>query len=418
MPHGMTLEQMEAEARLSEMRVEALQQLTSALSGSRIYLPHAGHGTPQQLVWSSPTYGAGQQLMPDGLHAEVLHPGDSNNDGRNLVGRDHGQVELSASEQQPMTVGQESFHALARGPPDRSTIFAVKRDESRGPDSIQRMPRESQAVRDIEAYRAAEAAQAAAWAASGFAFPGFPASLPDEHVSDRISEPEYLARQPQVDHRQTPVSSDAMHCSMASAQHSGGGVAFQPTRQSTCLQVDVGMAGQSGPALVPQQTQSGPQLYGQDRLAQPTIHVARPADKQYGGSPVYTPSPMLTPIPPFPHDPMRHLQWLQEKFDAVLATSGDPVVLGSIMQQIQTTTTALHGIATPPRGVDTGGDGRQHGSPGYKRDLTPVGQRHTPVDTAKYIYDKGEPAKVDPKAAAAHARNSKTRVRVRDPLSD
>jgi hypothetical protein len=53
-----------------------------------------------------------------------------------------------------------------------------------------------------------------------------------------------------------------------------------------------------------------------------------------------------------------------------------------------------------------------------KRDLTPVGKRHTPVDTAKYIYDKGEPAKGDPKAAEAHARNSKTRVKVRDPQSD
>ncbi len=47
-----------------------------------------------------------------------------------------------------------------------------------------------------------------------------------------------------------------------------------------------------------------------------------------------------------------------------------------------------------------------------KRDLTPVGKRHTPVD-------KGEPVKVDPKAAEAHARNhNKTRVRVRDPQSD
>jgi hypothetical protein len=53
-----------------------------------------------------------------------------------------------------------------------------------------------------------------------------------------------------------------------------------------------------------------------------------------------------------------------------------------------------------------------------KRDLTPVGKRHTPVDTTKYIYDKGEPVKGDPKAAAAHARNSKTRVKVRDPQSD
>ncbi len=51
-------------SRLSEMRVEALQQLTTALSGSRMYLPHAGHrdGTPQQIVWNSPTYGARTEL--------------------------------------------------------------------------------------------------------------------------------------------------------------------------------------------------------------------------------------------------------------------------------------------------------------------------------------------------------------------
>jgi hypothetical protein len=53
-----------------------------------------------------------------------------------------------------------------------------------------------------------------------------------------------------------------------------------------------------------------------------------------------------------------------------------------------------------------------------RRDLTPVGQRHTPVETAKYIYDKGEPVKVDPKAAAAHERNKNPRVKVRDPQSD
>jgi hypothetical protein len=47
-----------------------------------------------------------------------------------------------------------------------------------------------------------------------------------------------------------------------------------------------------------------------------------------------------------------------------------------------------------------------------------VGQRHTPVDTTKYIYDKGEPVKVDPKAAEAHERNRNPRVRVRDPQSD
>jgi hypothetical protein len=53
-----------------------------------------------------------------------------------------------------------------------------------------------------------------------------------------------------------------------------------------------------------------------------------------------------------------------------------------------------------------------------KRDLTPVGQRHTPVDTTKYVYDKSEPVKVDPKAAAVHERNKNPRVKVRDPQSD
>ena len=71
---GMTPEEMEAEARLSEMRVEALQQLTTALSGSRMSLPHDGRGTPGQLLWHSPTYGAGPQLMPAGLPAKVRDP--------------------------------------------------------------------------------------------------------------------------------------------------------------------------------------------------------------------------------------------------------------------------------------------------------------------------------------------------------
>ena len=53
---GMTPAEMEAEARLSEMRVEALQQLTTALSGSRMSLPPDGHGTLGQLLWHSPTY--------------------------------------------------------------------------------------------------------------------------------------------------------------------------------------------------------------------------------------------------------------------------------------------------------------------------------------------------------------------------
>jgi hypothetical protein len=51
-----------------------------------------------------------------------------------------------------------------------------------------------------------------------------------------------------------------------------------------------------------------------------------------------------------------------------------------------------------------------------KRDLTPSGARR--VDTTKHIYDKGDPVKVDPKAAEAHARNKNPRVKVRDPQSD
>jgi hypothetical protein len=63
--------------------------------------------------------------------------------------------------------------------------------------------------------------------------------------------------------------------------------------------------------------------------------------------------------------------------------------------------------------AETSGDGEYN-----KRDLTPVRQRQTPVDTAKYIYDKGEPVKVDPKAAAARERNKNPRVKARDPESD
>ncbi len=44
-----------------------------------------------------------------------------------------------------------------------------------------------------------------------------------------------------------------------------------------------------------------------------------------------------------------------------------------------------------------------------RRDITPVGARHTPSD---------EIVKVDPEAAAAHERNKNPRVRVRDPQSD
>jgi hypothetical protein len=117
---------LEAAARTAEIRGEILQQLTSGIFGTRESLPPDGHGTPDQPLWHSPgpTYGAGQLLLPAGLPAEVLHPDASYASGLPLASLGRDRVELSASERQRMTVGQESIQALAHGPPDRRTIFA------------------------------------------------------------------------------------------------------------------------------------------------------------------------------------------------------------------------------------------------------------------------------------------------------
>jgi hypothetical protein len=48
-----------------------------------------------------------------------------------------------------------------------------------------------------------------------------------------------------------------------------------------------------------------------------------------------------------------------------------------------------------------------------KRDLTPVGKRHTPVEK-----EKGGVVPVDPKAAAAHERNRNPRVKYSQNESD
>jgi hypothetical protein len=138
---------------------------------------------------------------------------------------------------------------------------------------------------------------------------------------------------------------------MASAQH-GGDFAFQPTRQSPYPLIDVGMAWHGGPAFAPQQTQYGPRVYEQDRLAQTTVHVARPADQQYGNRPVYSPSPMLTPIRPSSQDPTAlHLQWLHQQYAEERMSTNRAAVLETLMQQMQTLTNAMHGIVTPPKGV-------------------------------------------------------------------
>ena len=153
----MTPAEMEAEAQLSEIRVEALQQLTSALSGSRISLPH-DDGAPSQLLWHSPTYGAGQQLLPTGIPANTLPPTAGVNHGRSLATPEPAYVGMNAPEQRRAQFGQESFHAFHRDQPDRRTVFDLRaRTSTPGSYDQQHMPRDS-VIQGLDEYRAFEAA--------------------------------------------------------------------------------------------------------------------------------------------------------------------------------------------------------------------------------------------------------------------
>ena len=60
---------------------------------------------------------------------------------------------------------------------------------------------------------------------------------------------------------------------------------------------------------------------------------------------------------------------------------------------------------THPNGQAKKGESSGDDAKFNKRDVTPVGKSHTPVD-------KGEPVKVDPKAKEAHERNRYRRIRL------
>ena len=62
-----------------------------------------------------------------------------------------------------------------------------------------------------------------------------------------------------------------------------------------------------------------------------------------------------------------HLQWLQQQYDAErVSADRDPAVLDSLIQQMQATTNAMYGIATPPKGVSHGGADTHDSTPEYK----------------------------------------------------
>ena len=272
----MTPAEMEAEAQLSELRVEALQQLTSALSGSRISLP-PDDGAPSQLLWHSPTYGAGQQLLPTGIPANTLPPTAGVDHGRSLATPEPAYVGLNAPEQRRTQFGQESFHAFDRGPHDRRTVFDLRaRPSSPGSyDPRQHVPRDSK-IHALDAYRASEAPQLGAYAAPGFSF-----TVPESR-SGRQLEHVYPARQPQMVPRHPGLNSyGAVRQSVASAQRDDG-LCLQRAHQSPYPQIDVGMGicVPDGPAFPPHPQQYSSQLYGQARREQTAYSVAQSAVQQ------------------------------------------------------------------------------------------------------------------------------------------
>jgi hypothetical protein len=73
------------------------------------------------------------------------------------------------------------------------------------------------------------------------------------------------------------------------------------------------------------------------------------------------------PLAARPDPAALHLEWLQRQYDAERASAmRDPAVMESLMKQMEATTNAMHGIATPPtRGFHPGRDGHS-GTPEYK----------------------------------------------------
>ena len=71
---------------------------------------------------------------------------------------------------------------------------------------------------------------------------------------------------------------------------------------------------------------------------------------------------------------------------------------------------------THPNGQAKRGESSGDDAQFNKRDVTPVGKSHTPVDKGEPVKvdpkAKGEPVKVDPQAKEAHERNRSRRIRL------
>ena len=291
--------------------------------------------------------------------------------GDQMASRVHASGVLDDSGPQRVPVVQDSFHALQGRRPDRMTVFAYgDHDESpAAPRQGQRRHGESQMISDLADFRAAQAAEAAALSAPGFAFPyngagdgrhhdapadgrqhapvGFPLQLPEGR------------RQPEP----AVYYSDMRHLSdvQQPAYQDGGGV-WQTRQQYSHVAVGAGPA--AGHEYIHLQGRDGPQRYGLGRVVQPAFSVDQSVVQQHGYSP---PTPLRTPILPSRRDPSEmHLQWLQQQYDAERLSANRETVLDALMQQMQATHNAMHGITTPPKGVSNGGADVSTGSPEYK----------------------------------------------------
>ena len=286
-------------------------------------------------------------------------------------GYDHGQVltsrgpvngVLNDTGQQPVRADQESFHALAPRHPVRLTVFDRPSDD---PDESRPAHRQDPIFSELDAFRAAQAAEQAAWFGQGFTFT-FPDHDPRRHGNapheGRPHAPAYFIPQPPGDHRQPAnfVSFPTMH-RQASA-YPGAGVQ-QQHRQYPHVAVGTGPPG--GHDYVQPQGRDGQQHYGPGPVVQQAFPADQSSVQRHGYSPM---TPLQPPAPPSHRDPAAmHLDWLQQQYDAErMSATRDPAILDSIMRQMEATRNAMLGIVTPPKTGNTSGQDKQDATPEYK----------------------------------------------------
>ena len=325
----------------------------------------------------------------DDVPYNIVSPARNHAHGQILASRGPAYGPLNDMGQRQVYVDQESFQALAPRHPGRLTVFDYPSD---GTDGSHPARRQGQMFSELDAFRAAQAADEAA---SGAALvdQGFTFTYPNQNARQdgRPHAPANYSPQPPGGHQQPGnfVSVQDMRQfydvrQPASAYH-GGGVQ-QLRRQYPHVAVDAGQ--HDGHDYVRQQGWDGPQHYrpGQG------VHQAFPADQSAVQQQDYSPlTPLRPQVPPTHRDPTAmHLQWLQQQYDAerMLATR-DPAVLDSLMRQMEATRNAMLGIITPPKPGNTSGQDKQDGTPEYKLNGTSaLDAPAVSVVTAKFSNEK------------------------------